>query len=259
MTLHGLSVPVTIVETAYGTMAVPQWDIPRGASLIATGKAPDHDEIEMLCRLLRERNASLPFRGPWTESVGPEHWIAEVGRLPIAFDVGANMGTHTLAFAKECQRVFAIEPQIKLADCLRYSVQANGLQNVSVIYGACGGAVGDVMMPVVNYHQMADFGCVASKPVVRDAPYLNGHTLMVQFTIDQLMHDEEGSRVDLIKIDVEGAERDVLLGAAATIGRYRPMLFLEIIHSDERSMRQLLLALGYRDITVVGANWLVMP
>ena len=47
-------------------------------------------------------------------------------------------------------------------------------------------------------------------------------------TLDALVMKENLSRLDLIKIDVDGAEDDVIAGAEATIAKYRPDIIIEV-------------------------------
>jgi hypothetical protein len=58
------------------------------------------------------------------------------------------------------------------------------------------------------------------------------------------------SRIDLIKIDVEGMELDVLEGAANSIAKLHPMLFVETLKSDKDAIRAWLQNLGYTTLDV---------
>ena len=49
-------------------------------------------------------------------------------------------------------------------------------------------------------------------------------------TLDQLVEDEKLSRVDFIKIDVEGFELEVLRGSRLVLQRFQPTVFLEADH-----------------------------
>ena len=54
--------------------------------------------------------------------------------------------------------------------------------------------------------------------------------------LDDIVADTGVSRVDVVKIDVEGAEMLVLKGAAKTLARYHPVLIVELIDKQLRSM-----------------------
>ena len=72
------------------------------------------------------------------------------------------------------------------------------------------------------------------------------------------------ARIDLIKVDVEGHERQVLDGAAATLDRHRPVLVIETGHEtdwDRTAIHDRLAGLGYRmlgillDYGMAPADW----
>jgi Methyltransferase FkbM domain len=83
-------------------------------------------------------------------------------------------------------------------------------------------------------------------------------------SLDSLAAEHCLDRIDLIKIDVEGGERQVLDGARATLARFRPALVLETGHEagdDRQAVRDLLGGLGYRmlglllDFGMAEAGW----
>jgi hypothetical protein len=66
--------------------------------------------------------------------------------------------------------------------------------------------------------------------------------------------------VDYIKIDVEGFEKKVLLGAARTIDRCNPLIVIEqnevVLEGDEQySAKQHLEGIGYRQVAVDKRGW----
>jgi hypothetical protein len=55
-------------------------------------------------------------------------------------------------------------------------------------------------------------------------------------TLDDIIRDTGVSRVDVVKIDVEGAEMLVLKGAVNTLARYHPMVIVELLDAQLRAM-----------------------
>ena len=53
-------------------------------------------------------------------------------------------------------------------------------------------------------------------------------------------------RLDLLKIDAEGMENEILDGAADTIARCRPVMFVEFLKVDAEALRQRLAGMGVR-------------
>ncbi|HEX8154594.1 MAG TPA: FkbM family methyltransferase [Thermoanaerobaculia bacterium] len=132
------------------------------------------------------------------------------------YDVGANVGFFTLLAAKlagERGAVYAFEPIERNLGYLRRHIAANKLSTVHVLPIAVSSHAGVAFFnsghnPAMG--KLADAGDVE----VRTA------------AIDDLVAAGELRPPDFVKIDVEGAEYDVLTGAAATLRRYRPPILL---------------------------------
>jgi FkbM family methyltransferase len=135
-------------------------------------------------------------------------------------DVGANVGTVTLALARLVGphgRVYAFEPQRLVFQALCAALVLNGLANVSAYQAAVGNRPRKVRMPALDPTTTFNYGAVQVGP---DEGPGEGSLLV---TIDSL----ELSRCDLLKIDAEGMDYEVLLGAAGTVSRHRPVLYME--------------------------------
>jgi FkbM family methyltransferase len=137
----------------------------------------------------------------------------------VILDVGANIGTHTLSFARLVEGngfVYAFEPQRLAYEFLCANIVINNLLNVFPMMAGVSEKPGEILVPVLNPNAQTNAGGIN----------IEGHTsgdLIRIVTIDSL----QLSRCNLIKIDVEGMERKVLLGARDTINQHRPALFVE--------------------------------
>ena len=137
--------------------------------------------------------------------------------MPIAQIVG-NRG-----------RVLAFEPQRLVFQMLCANIALNELSTVDARQTGLGSAPGHAQVPVTLPDRDFNFGGVS---LSRED---SGETVAVE-TIDGL----NVPRCRLIKVDVEGMEQEVLLGAAETIVRCRPVLYVE---NDRRKNSRALLAL----------------
>lgn len=177
---------------------------------------------------------SMALYGEWGESeLMLLHKIVQPNG--IVLDVGANIGTHTVPFARwvgSKGRIYAFEPQRRIFQMLCANVGLNGLTNVSCLNKAAGAKAATVKIPDMSFDRPYNFGAVKVG---------EGDDDVEMITIDSLALPA----CNLIKIDVEGAENEVLLGAADTIRRCRPALFVE---SNDRSARSmpLIRQQGYR-------------
>ena len=135
-------------------------------------------------------------------------------------DAGANVGYHTVLAAVAVGaegRVIAVEANPENARLLRRSVEVNGFTNVDVLPLALGASWGSVEF---GGHIGSNGGFVDAGAAGRAE---GRATLVPTIPLDALGLD----RVDLVKIDVEGAEALVLDGALGTLERCRPTIVME--------------------------------
>lgn len=135
-------------------------------------------------------------------------------------DVGAHVGSHTLAFARFVGpggRVLAFEPQKRIYDLLQRNMDANGCAMVKLYQAGVGAVEGEMRAPPIDYGAHANFGAVTLQPK-------DGEGDLVRIlTLDSLDLDS----CDLLKIDAEGMGVDVLAGARGVIDRLAPVIAIE--------------------------------
>ena len=150
----------------------------------------------------------------------------------LVLDVGANIGNHTLYLAAVAGcRVIAFEPNPALCNALRSSLSLNPTLPEVTIH-ACG--LGrDVGSAAFADERKDNLGARRLKP---------GAGTIALETLDSMA---PAAAVRVIKIDVEGMELDVLAGAAKTIRRDRPLLYIECI--TERDFREVSRVLDAHD------------
>jgi len=156
----------------------------------------------------------------------------------VAVDVGANIGALTIGMARMVAprgTVIAFEPQRTIFDVLCHNLRQNGLANVTAYRRALGSAPGAIRVPPLDYSGAENFGGVSLGGA-------QGEEVEV-VTLDSLALP----RLRLLKVDVEGMEREVLAGARQTIGRLQPALYIENDRAEHsRALISLLFELGYR-------------
>jgi FkbM family methyltransferase len=150
---------------------------------------------------------------------------------PGAFvvEAGANIGTHTLFFARHVGRagaVIAFEPQRIVFQCLCANMALNSVTNVQCRQQAVGSRAGEIQVPILEPSREQNYGGLSLEGG-RPREVSGEPTPVV--TIDSL----NLARCGLIKVDVEGMERAVLEGAAKTIARCLPLLYVENDRRDK--------------------------
>src|SRR6266536_3305425 len=168
---------------------------------------------------------SLELYGEW--SAGETDLLCQVLQPGmVVVDAGANIGTHTLAFARAVAPggvVYAFEPQRIVYQTLVANVALNSLTNVVCQQRALGAEPGRLLVPPIDYTATSNFGGVEL------GAWQTGEPVEV-VRIDDL----ELAACHLIKVDVEGMERAVLEGASATIARCQPLLYVEADRAAHR-------------------------
>ncbi len=152
-------------------------------------------------------------------------------------DVGANIGTHAVAFAGmvgSAGAVLAFEPVLCNFNLLCANIAFSGHQNIIPHRAIVGNDIGTRTMLQIDQNQSANFGMVNAHEQVKIS---NGDGISVsELYIDSL----ELRACDLIKIDVEGSERLVLDGAVRTIDEYEPVIQAECNEGDTENEERLL-------------------
>lgn len=200
--------------------------------MLATASPPERQHLNLMaCRhgtMLFPRGdmfigRSLELYGEWSEGE-----VTLFSNLLAAGDqvveAGANIGTHTLPLARlvgPTGKIWALEPQKLVFQMLCANLGLNEIENVEPLHAAAGAMPGLTLIPRVSYGANANFGGVATGG--------SGGDRVRVMTVDELALPH----CKLIKVDVEGHELDVLKGAAQTIQRLRPCLFVEDDRADQ--------------------------
>lgn len=153
----------------------------------------------------------------------------------IFFDVGANVGLHSFYVTRHFPnvKITAFEPLPGNAAYIREAIELNKFQNISVEEAAVSSSEGDAYFDVSKNNLM---GKLAEQQT----------NLKVKLiTLDDFVR-RNNVYPDVIKIDVEGAESDVLRGSSHLIQQATPSMVIEL-HNPKQDLEVagLLLSHGY--------------
>ena len=173
---------------------------------------------------------------------------APLPAAPSVLDLGANGGGFPLLLALRGRvpgRLCAVEMNPNTFERLSFNVRANGIPGAVLLNVAVAGATGEVT-------RAWGLGSVAESTAVSrgEAPPAPHTRSVPLLTFDQIV--ERGGfgegEIDLVKLDVEGAEYDVILGdQAGALARCRRLLIE--FHDDTRTpvAKERLAGLGFRE------------
>jgi FkbM family methyltransferase len=142
----------------------------------------------------------------------------------VFVDVGANTGLHSLYMSQQVGQVHAFDPYPPVVAKMRHNVDHNRLENV-MIHGV---GLGDhaVRLPFIEPPGSNQ----GTGSFVREVKHDEEETaLELEIAVGDGYFAEHGiDRVDIMKVDVEGFEKPVLLGLQKTLERCRPVIVAEI-------------------------------
>lgn len=150
-------------------------------------------------------------------------------------DVGANIGTHSLYAARQAGpsgRVVAFEPDPATAKVLRANLERNGAQSVEVRDSCLGESDGMARLNV-NIDS-------AKSSLVREG------ASTIEVRVETLDSAFSGASIDLLKIDVEGADFDVLAGGRSLFEHSPPAYVVIEVTERPQEIKEFLQRYGYR-------------
>ena len=144
----------------------------------------------------------------------------------VILDIGGNIGNHSLywAIVRKAQAIHTFEPYKIVYDHICKHVEINNLENVITAHNKGVGAENTKAQPSVCYENMGGSNIKPSSEGNMEIVALDSVELNV-------------NSIDLIKIDTEGHEYNVLLGAKNTISKYLPTIILEVYNKKEKDER----------------------
>lgn len=163
-------------------------------------------------------------------------------------DIGANIGCLTMLLASlvgPSGLVVAVEPNPENVKLLEASRRVNGFDQVLVIQAAAGRQTGLLALNVSHSN-----GMTGDLPGKLEAIFASRPVPC--FALDAILPKDR--RINLVKIDTEGAELNALIGLSETIDRDRPVIVSEfspgtlpgISHCSGPEYLRYLIAKGYR-------------
>lgn len=181
----------------------------------------------------------------------------------VALDVGANIGVHTIEWATSMTgwgSILAIEAQERVYYALAGNIAINNCFNAIAMHAAVSSETGTMKIPNPDYFTASSFGSLELRR--RDNNEFIGQAIdySPESSVEirkMALDDLKLSRVDLIKIDIEGMEIEALEGAQQTIEKCHPIILVESIKAGADRLRSWLQNRGY-NVVDAGINLLAI-
>lgn len=178
-------------------------------------------------------------------TVAPHAWFLEdevaglaafVGPGAVCVDVGAEYGLYTWTLAGLVGprgHVHAVEPQPGPAAVVTTARRLLGAGHVTVHRTALGAAPGTGALSLPRRRSLPVHGraflTTGAAGLGSNAEFdRHDEVPVVVSTLDEMVAETGLARLDLVKVDIEGAEAALLVGATKTLESFRPVLMLEL-------------------------------
>lgn len=191
----------------------------------------------------------LPWHWDYVERMRLKPWV----KPGFTFvDVGANVGGYTFwisSLSRGEGRIVAVEPDPALVRQLRYNVRTNGAEaSIRIVEAAVGAASGEGRL-IRNPVNSGENRLARDEANECGEPGADGVVSVRVRTLQEIVEEAQFDRIDFLKVDVEGHERDVLAPFFADAPhRLRPRLLLVEMKpgTGSRAMESWILGQGYR-------------
>lgn len=177
------------------------------------------------------------------------------------YDVGANIGTHTVALGRHFNSKISIrsfEAQRHMYYLLCGNVALNGLDNTTCHQVAIGdGSMSSIDVVMPDYKKINNFGGLELVEAIN-----SDNSLMCMDKIETVACatlDSFSEPVDFIKLDIEGMECQALDGAKNIINNYKPVCFVEVLKSDIVKIQNYFRSMNYNCYKYKPDDWIFVP
>jgi len=171
------------------------------------------------------------------------HWF-NIEKGGVFVDVGSNIGFYSLLLSDKASWVLAFEPCLTTFLTLEHNLLLNKSDNVLSYHIALSDINGNGLLNITDHSGHNSLKSISDKVLRKEEIFLK------RFDDLKLSLD----RIDLVKIDVEGAELDVLNGMVDSIKKYSPNLIVEIKEPNVEGVQSFFDDNGYTVVDRFGEN-----
>ena len=174
---------------------------------------------------------TLTYEGP------SEMGIVQLNSGDCVIDCGANIGLFSVYAASKRCKVYAFEPYLPTIEMLEYNQQLYQ-DNITIIPAAVSNYIGSSTL----YVNSKDYG--SNSLYILPHAFVRGEDTKVEvITLDAFAEKEKIKKINFIKVDIEGAEANMIDGASEILKKWKPKLSICTYHKkdDKKVLSELIL------------------
>jgi FkbM family methyltransferase len=189
-----------------------------------------------------EWESALSILGHDIEVKETYEYLLKKGYVHCFFDIGANYGTHSILFLSQNIQTITFEPN---PTCHKYFHELLTTNDLSSRVEPFALGEKESMTKLVFPEKETWLGKINNNEDVSTNTSLNQNVINVQvISLDSYVL-KNNLNPDLIKIDTEGYEEFVILGAAETLSKKKPLVIFECNPPERDAVFELLLKINY--------------
>ena len=149
----------------------------------------------------------------------------ELNKGAVCLDIGANIGNHTLTMALHANKTYAFEPIPEIFELLSKNITENKLNKKTFLFDFGLSNKTCALDTAINR-----VGNIGASGILDSALNITSQYERKQIFVkkgDDVIKENSISRLDFIKMDIEGHEFEAILGVQETIKKFRPVICLE--------------------------------
>ncbi len=170
---------------------------------------------------------TLVYKNPYYESEGPyEDFGVKLNKGDYVIDAGANIGMFSITASDSVGqdgKIFSFEPLKDISIVFEENIKNNMCNNIIIENKLLGDSTKEVNL---FYNLEKNFNGASTKIENKNDKVIK----LKQITLDDYVKNNGIKKIDFIKADIEGAERDMLAGAEQVIKKFKPKMALRTYH-----------------------------
>ncbi|WP_119163022.1 FkbM family methyltransferase, partial [Klebsiella pneumoniae] len=154
----------------------------------------------------------------------------------------ANIGNHSIYWAanKRFSQIYSFEPISYTYEILLKNIELNFLKDIIKAYNI--GIGKEKSQAVLKHEHVNNIGA-------NQVEIMQGGGIMINSLDDFMQEVSNLTRVDFVKIDVEGFEDNVFLGAKRFFEKFKPLIMVEIFDEHRKNIFEILKSYNYNLLT----------